>query len=132
MPEREIPTVLVKMDIEIGYSVYDHIKNIIPFVAICSGTKYSKNYHRWQIPLEAAFACTTHKMQGTTAKNGAVILPSANQPFARGLDYVAPSRPTELKNLFLLRRLTSAHFTSHKQEILAIEEEYTRLNNLYT
>jgi hypothetical protein len=125
MPEREIPTVLVKMDIEIGYSVSDHIKNIIPFVAICSGTKYSKNYHRWQIPLEATFACTTHKMQGMTTKNGAVILPSANQPFARGLDYVAPSRPTELKNLFLLRRLTSDHYTSHKRE-------YTRLNHFYT
>jgi hypothetical protein len=132
MPEREIPTVLVKMDIAIGYSVSKDIENIIPFVAICSADKYGKNYHRWQLPLEPAFACTTHKMQGTTAKHGAVILPSANKPFARGLDYVAPSRPTELKKLFLLRPLTTAHFTSHKQEIIAIDQEYARLNSLHS
>ena len=36
-------------------------------------------------------------MQGATAKYGAVIEPSANNPFARGLDYVAVSRPAALK-----------------------------------
>ena len=29
----------------------------------------------WQLPLEPAFACTTHKMQGATAKYGAAIEP---------------------------------------------------------
>ena len=30
-------------------------------------------YHRWQIPLEPAFASRTHKMQGATAKFGGVV-----------------------------------------------------------
>ena len=45
---------------------------------------YRKHYHRWQIPLEPAFASTTHKMQGTAAKFGAVIDPSEKKTFARG------------------------------------------------
>ena len=45
---------------------------------------YRKHYHRWQIPLEPAFASTTHKMQGTGAKFGAVIDPSEKKTFARG------------------------------------------------
>ena len=65
-----------------------------------------------QDDINAAFACTTHKMQGATAKYGAVMEPSANNPFARGLDYVAASRPTELKKLFLLTPLTNKHFTA--------------------
>ena len=131
MEPREIPTVLVKMDNTIGYSIYSDEPNVIPFVAVCrQEDKYCKNYHRWQIPLEPAFACTTHKMQGTTAKLGAVIDPSKGRPFARGLDYVAASRPTELLKLFLLSPLTDKQFTSYPKEINDIRNEYLRLTNL--
>ena len=60
--------------------------------------------------IEPAFACTTHRMRGATAKFGAVIEPSAKNPFARGLDYVAASRPTELAKLTLLAPLTVQQF----------------------
>ena len=56
--------------------------------------------------VEPAFACTAHKMQGATAKHGAVVEPSPNKPFARGLDYVTVSRPTEFTNPTLLSPLT--------------------------
>jgi hypothetical protein len=58
----------------------------------------------------------SHKIQGTTATSGAVIQPSVNKPFARGLDYVAISRPTELSKLFLLGPLTGNKFTSFPKE----------------
>ena len=107
-----------------------NIPNIIPFVAVTSlEEKYNKHYHRWQLPLEHAFACTTHKMQGVTASNGAVVQPSTNKPFARGLDYVATSRPTELSKLFLLGPLTEVHFHAFPKERHAITEEYNRLKN---
>ena len=119
------------MDNTIGSSISKSIPDIIPFVGVCRETdKYNKNYHRWQLPLEPAFACTTHKMQGTTAKYGAVIEPSSGTPFARGLDYVAPSRPTELAKLFLLAPLTDRHFTSFPGQRHDIKNEYNRLRNL--
>ena len=97
---------------------------------------YRKHYHRWQIPLEPAFASTTHKMQGTGAKFGAVIDPSENEPFARGLDYVAATRPTELANLTLLAPVTVNQFSAFHQERHNIRENttdwevYTRVINL--
>ena len=130
--DREISTVFVKMDLPIGYSVSTTIPNVIPFVAITSDDDvYRKHKHRWQIPLEPAFACITHKMQGATAKFGAVIQPSAKKPFARGLDYVAASRPTELANLTLLAPLTVDQFSAFPQERHNIREEYNRLRELH-
>ena len=77
------------MDLQNECSIDPANRNIIPLVAVTSPEeKYNKYYHRWQLPLEPAFACTTHKMQEVTASNGAVIQPSINKPFARGLDYV--------------------------------------------
>ena len=120
------------MDISIGYSISSTIPDVIPFVAITSEDDiYCKHYHRWQIPLEPAFACTTHKMQGATAKHGAVIEPSPHKPFARGLDYVATSRPTELKKLILLGPLTDNHFIGFAQERNSISIEYKRLRESY-
>ena len=130
--DREIPTVFVKMDLPIGYSISKTIPNVIPFVAITTDHDiYRKNYHRWQIPLELAFAITTHKVQGTTAKFGAVIEPSAKKPFSRGLDYVAASRPTKLANLTLLAPLTVGQFRAFPKERHNIKEEYTRLRGLH-
>ena len=70
-------------------------------------------------------------MQGATAKHGAVVEPSANKLFARGLVYAAVSRPTELASLTLLNPLTPAHFNGFVQERHAINQEYERLRNLY-
>ena len=131
LEDREMPTVFVQMDIPIGYSISSQIPNVIPFVAMTNeAEKYGRHYHRWQVPLEPAFGCTTHKMQGATAKYGAVIEPSVNVPFSRGLDYVAASRPTQLNNLFLFGPLTTKQFTAFAPERCAITCEYERLRNV--
>ena len=119
--------------LDIGYSVRDDIPNVIPFVAVCGSDRVGTHYNRWQLQLIPAFASATHKMQGSTAKYGAVILPSVGRPFARGLDYVAPLRPTELNKLFLLRRLTITNFNdkTYHPEIAEIKAEYTRLHDRY-
>jgi ATP-dependent exoDNAse (exonuclease V) alpha subunit len=125
----ETPIVFVQMDENNGYSITNNDLTIIPFTAQCDETaKIDKNYHRWQIPLRAAFATTTHKMQGSTAKGNCVTLPSENSPWNRGLDYVANSRAKDLTKLFLLRPLREANFTSHKEERILIDDEYARLN----
>ena len=132
MEPREIPTVYVRMDQTIPYSIRTGSESIIPFVAVCRAEdKYMKKYHRWQLPLEPAYAITTHKMQGATAKFGAVIEPSQTKPFARGLDYVAASRPTALKNLFLLGPLTHNQFNAFPSERNDITLEYDRLRNVH-
>ena len=100
------------------------IDSLIPFVSVTTeDVLYHKYYDRWQLPLEPAFACTTHKMQGATAKQGAVVEPSANKLFPKDSDYVAVSRPTELADLTLLNPLTPAHFTGFPQERHAINQE---------
>ena len=71
--------------------------------------KIDKNYHRWQIPLRAAFTTTIHKMQGSTAKGNCVTMPSESSPWLRGLDYVANSRAKDLTKLFLLRPFREMH-----------------------
>jgi ATP-dependent exoDNAse (exonuclease V) alpha subunit len=127
--KREIPVVLVRMDDNIGYTAVPSMQNILPFTAQCDTTeKYDKNYHRWQLPLKAALATTTHKMQGSIAKGNCVTLPSKNKPWSRGLDYVANSRAKDLSKLFLLRPLTESHFTSHPKERMAIAREYEKLS----
>ena len=125
----EMPIVFVQMDDHNGYSITTNDLTIIPFTAKCDETtKIDKNYHRWQIPLRAAFATTTHKMQGSTAKGNCVTLPSEVSPWNRGLDYVANSRAKDLTKLFLLRPLRESNFTSHSEERFLIDEEYARLN----
>ena len=56
--------------------------------------------------------------------------PPPKKPFARGLDYVAASRPTELANLTLLAPLTVCQLSAYPQERHYIREEYTRLKEL--
>ena len=116
--DREIPTVFVKMDEKIGYSISSIIDSVTS-----EDVLYHKYYHRWQLPLQPVFACTTHKTQGATAKQRAVVDPSANKLFPKGLDYVAVSSTTELANLTLLNPLTPAHFTGFAQERHAINQE---------
>ena len=126
--QKEIPIVFVQMDNDIGFSVSSSIPNVIPFSEHCDlKDKFDSHYHRWQIPLRAAFATTTHKMQGSTVKGNCVTIPSLNCPWARGLDYVANSRATELNKLFLLRALKPENFTSHEEQRKLIDNEYARL-----
>lgn len=122
----------VKMDKDSGYSLSTSMSNIVPFTAICDDTrKYNTYYNRWYIPLEVAFAITTHKMQGATCIGNCVTLASIGAPFSRGLDYVATSRVTELKKLFLINPLTTTQFTSHRLDRIAINDEYDRLNKKF-
>ena len=130
--QKELPMVFVQMDNDVSYSVIPSIPNVIPFTEQCDVTeKYGKNYFRWQIPLVAAFATTTHKMQGSTVKGNCVTIPSLKSPWARGLDYVANSRATELSKLFLIRPLKEQHFTSHAKEREIIDQEYFCLSRLF-
>lgn len=130
--QKELPVVFVQMDNDVGYSIIPSIPNVVPFTEQCDvSEKYLKIYHRWQIPLVAAFATTTHKMQGSTVKGSCVTIPSLKCPWARGLDYVANSRATELSKLFLIRPLKDQHFTSHKIEREKIDLEYARLSRLF-
>ena len=130
--QKELPVVFVQMDSDIGYSVIPSIPNVIPFTEQCDVTeKYEKNNFRWQIPLVAAFATTTHKMQGSTVKGNCVTIPSLKSPLTRGLDYVANSRATELSKLFLIRPLKEQHFKSHLKEREIIDLEYSRLSRLF-
>jgi hypothetical protein len=128
---REIPVVFVKMDSTIG-GISSNINNIIPFTAVCDESDIYDGYHRWQLPLRAASAITTHKMQGTTAVGNVVTMPSLGGSFTRGLDYVANSRATELSKLFLLRPLTKESFTSFPNSRATIDREYTRLAQTYS
>jgi hypothetical protein len=50
LPNREIPIVFVRMDIDIGYSV-DKEKNALPFTMMKDDGKILKKYHRWYMPL---------------------------------------------------------------------------------
>ena len=125
---QDLPVVLVQMDNDIGYSVSETIPNVVPFTeSFDSSEMYLRQYRRWQIPLVAAFATTTHNMQGSTIRGNCVTSPSLYSPWARGLDYVANSRVTELKNLYLLRPLRENHFHTHHKERAAIAKEYSRL-----
>ena len=69
-------------------------------------------------------------MQGATANHGAVVKPSANKLFPRGLDYVTVSRPTEIANLTLLNPLAPAHFTGFPQERHAVSPKSRLDSNL--
>jgi ATP-dependent exoDNAse (exonuclease V) alpha subunit len=120
------------MDKDNGYSLSTLISNIVPFTAVCDDTrKYNTYYNRWYMPLEVAFAITTHKMQGATCTGNCVTQASIGAPFSRGLDYVATSRVTELKKLFLIDPLTKTQFTSDRTDRRAIKKEYDRLNKSF-
>ena len=130
--QKELPVVFVQMDNDVGYSIIPSMPNVVPFTEQCDvSERYSKIHHRWQIPLVAAFATTTHKMQGSTVKGNCVTIPSLKRPWARGLDYVANSRATELSKLFLIEHLKDHHFTSHKIERDKIDMEFARLSGLF-
>ena len=132
--DRIISAILVQMEKPTEYSVSSEQPNVLPFTPLtCKDKKYLGKFHRAQIPLRPAFATTTHKAQGITAKHGVVLLPSAGTPFCRGLAYVGISRATHLHKLHLLRNLRIDHFTSGTtcKATTAIRKEYARFEELY-
>lgn len=130
--DREIPIVFVKMDKYRGSSLTDQHENVVPFAKVVSDHLYLQKYHRWQLPLAAAAAITTHKSQSMTAHFGAVIEPPlTKRSFARSLAYVQCSRVPDIELLLLLNPLLPEHFTSHSADRLLILEEYTRLRKKF-
>jgi hypothetical protein len=84
-----------------------------------------------QIPLMPAYAITVHKSQGMTISGEAIIdfLDEDGKPadvFAAGQAYVALSRFTDLKNVFLTRKITAADFISDNR----VEEYYAGVEDI--
>jgi len=84
-----------------------------------------------QIPLMPAYAITVHKSQGMTISGEATIdfLNEDGKPadvFAAGQAYVALSRFTDLKNVFLTRKITAADFISDNR----VEEYYAGVEDI--
>lgn len=130
------------MDANLGFSLIDTMPNVVPFTDVLDeGIKYANNYQRWQLPLTAAFATTTHKMQGSTVVGNCVTIPwkfvsacentPGRGPFCRGLDYVAHSRARDLASLFILGTSTPKHFNSHPNDLQHVHEEYKRLRQFF-
>ena len=133
-PTREIPVVFVQMDrtFQESISISDEVPNVIPFVAQMDPYKtYNKVYNRFQLPLLPAKAKSVHKAQGTTEYYGIIYDPGNGPGHARGLQYVACSRATELAHVTLLSALTLPMFQSHKRERDLIIAEYNRLRTTY-
>lgn len=65
-------------------------------------------------------------------KFGAVNEPSAKKAFARGLDHVATSQPTELVKLSLLAPLTVSQFCAFPQERHSMRQGYNKLRELHS
>jgi len=108
--------------------------NILPFTYINNTDhNYLHKYTRSYIPLEPAFASTTHKAQGITSKEGVVLVPSVGTPFCRGLAYVGMSRATEIDKLFLAGFLRPDHFLAgiDAKEPSYIRNEYKRLADVF-
>lgn len=78
--------------IESGMSTTCTDNRLIPIVAIQGPANICTNYKRLMYPLAVAHARTCHSMQGYTAENGVVMLPSKKK-FAG--NYVANSRAKE-------------------------------------
>ena len=131
---KEIPIVLVKMDDNIGFSICSTIPNVIPFGEMCDDRiKYKNDFHRWQLPLRAASATTTHKMQGSTVHGNCVTFAtnlSEHTPFTRGIDYVCHSRAKDLSSLFHVFALRPEHFTIFGADRKKVTAEYNRLRVL--
>ncbi len=74
------------------------------------------------MPLAPAIAATTYKLQGTTCKG--VLLFSLNEPGRQRTSlYVAASRVTTLKGLFLCEKLTEDDFENFRPSQSVLREE---------
>jgi hypothetical protein len=72
------------------------------------------NYHSNQVLLVLRTKCKAQQRHTE---------PSKSKQFSRGIDYVAASRPTVLKILFLLSPLTDRHFNAWPEERAEVRKE---------
>ena len=70
-----------------------------------------KGVVRRQFPIKLTFACTIHKVQGTTTTSAVVSLKHIFEP---GMAYVAVSRVTSLSGLHLLDMNESKMYATQK------------------
>ena len=88
-------------------------------------------FTRWMPFLLRAHACTYHKAQGLTCRDGAVLKPTLKKNPQMGLAYVGISRVTDLKNLIILDTLfTQDHFSSRPAVRAKVIRELQRLRAL--
>ncbi|KAL3967234.1 protocadherin Fat 1/2/3 [Sarotherodon galilaeus] len=68
------------------------------YIEKCEECTSKKGVVRGQFPMKLAFACTAHKVQGMTMESAVVCLKRVFEP---GMAYVALSRTTSLKGLYI-------------------------------
>ena len=106
---------------------------LVPISALTSRfTLNGYDYEREMLPLEVSLADTIHCAQGCTALEHVMSAPGSTYAnFTRGLMYVALSRSTSLKALFLIHHaITAEMFTKWAAETAEIDAEYSRLRAL--
>ena len=86
---------------------------------------HSCTLHRYQVPLDAAFAITTHKAQGQTMNKVVADLGSCIGTEAA---YVMISRCTSLEGLMILRPFSIRKITTHRSQ--EARDEFSRLERL--
>ena len=131
--DRELPTVLVKMDEDFGSSCVPFESNVVSFAPYTQTDNLNYKghaYHRRQVPLELAHASTVHKVQGITAPEQVIYLPCRNTlPGSKrqigvqfGVDYTALSRSQSLAQIVLLGRVSEMNFTCFPKQRQLIEK----------
>ena len=112
-----------------SFARQNHVVPIEPVLAkikLRPGKPSSPEIQRVQFPVPLAWACTIHKVQGLTLENIVVSLELRKQQFFNyGQIYVALSRATSLKGLFILGKLESKRIKANSKV-----KEYNRLRNL--
>jgi ATP-dependent exoDNAse (exonuclease V) alpha subunit len=82
-----------------------------PFYHLNSG--HSCKLHRYQVPLDAGFAITTHKAQDQTLKRAIVDLASC---IGKEATYVMVSQCTSLEGLMVLQPFPIGKITTHRSQ----------------
>ena len=109
-----VVTVHVKFDSEKAGKKRKMQNNAVPIERTEENMSGQKGVVRRQFPLKLAWACTVHKVQGMTVNE---IVYDMEGTFASGQAYVALSRATSLKGLYLKNfdaKLVYRHENVHK------------------
>ena len=107
------------------YSVVP-IEPVLAKIKVRPGKASSPEIQIVQFPITLAWACTVHKVQGLTLEK--VVLSSdliKQRAFNYGQLYVALSRATSLRGLYILGQIESKHIKANPKVL----EEYERLRN---